>query len=182
MRPVHFADFLHFRLIILEKQSDQPVPLLPPPPAPLNIEPSRARRRLADRLARRKQQDAENELAASEFGSEADDPFAALGNGDDHDSGDPFSLDEEEQDITMFGKRSNANSFNQSTGDHHSFSVSRGLTSLFSSGPSRGRSSNDDFDGSLDDSSSEGSGSDIDETPPIEARTSLERRPLSTLR
>jgi len=144
----------------------------------LNIEPSRARRRLADRLARRKQQDAENELAASEFGTEADDPFAALGNSDDQDSGDPFSLDEEEQDITTFGKRSNANSFNQSTGDHHSFSVSRGLTSLFSASPERNRST-DDFDGSLDDTSSEGSGSDIDaDTLPLEARTSNERRPL----
>ncbi|KIX06303.1 uncharacterized protein Z518_04278 [Rhinocladiella mackenziei CBS 650.93] len=166
---------------LASENSDQPVPLLPPPPAPLNIEPSRARRRLADRLARHKQE-AEQEVVASEFGSEADDPFAALGNSDDHDSGDPFSLDEEEQDITTFGKRNNANSFNKSTGDHHSFSVSRGLTSLFSSTPSRdthGQSSHDDFDGSLDDSSSEGSGSDIDpENQPPEARTSLERRPL----
>ncbi|OAL33672.1 hypothetical protein AYO20_07010 [Fonsecaea nubica] len=163
------------------ESSDQPIPLLPPPPAPLNIEPSRARRRLADRLARHKQE-AEQEVAASEFGSEADDPFAALGNGDDNDSGDPFSLDEEEQDITTFGKRSNINSFNTNTSDHHSFSVSRGLTSLFSSAPSRemhGQTSHDDFDGSLDDSSSDGSGSDIDSgNPPLEARTSLERRPL----
>lgn len=158
------------------------MPLLPPPPAPLNIEPSRARRRLADRLARHKQE-AEQEMAASEFGSEADDPFAALGNSDDHDSSDPFSLDEEEQDITTFGKRSNASSLNHNTADHHSFSVSRGLTSLFSSDPSthgaQGQSSHDDFDGSLDDSSSEESGSDADpENPPLEARTSLERRPL----
>ncbi|OAP59101.1 hypothetical protein AYL99_06399 [Fonsecaea erecta] len=163
------------------ENSDQPIPLLPPPPAPLNIEPSRARRRLADRLARHKQE-AEQEVAASEFGSEADDPFAALGNGGDNDGGDQFSLDEEEQDITTFGKRSNVNSFNPSTSDHHSFSVSRGLTSLFSSAPSRdmhGQTSHDDFDGSLDDSSSDGSGSDIDSGhPPLEARTSLERRPL----
>ncbi|OQU97800.1 hypothetical protein CLAIMM_03685 [Cladophialophora immunda] len=163
------------------ENSDQPIPLLPPPPAPLNIEPSRARRRLADRLARHKQE-AEQEVAASEFGSEADDPFAALGNGDDNDAGDPFSLDEEEQDITTFGKRSNINSLSPSTSDHHSFSVSRGLTSLFSSTPSRdmqGQTSHDDFDGSLDDSSSDGSGSDIESgNPPLEARTSLERRPL----
>ncbi|EXJ95269.1 hypothetical protein A1O1_00389 [Capronia coronata CBS 617.96] len=161
------------------ENSDQPVPLLPPPPAPLNIEPSRARRRLADRLARHKQ-DAENEAAASEFGSEGDDPFAALDNNDDE-SGDPFSLDEEEQDITTFGKRSNADSFNQDTGDHHSFSVSRGLTSLFSSASDDrdGRSRQDDFGGSLDDSSSDDSGSDLDpQNPPLEARTTLERRPL----
>lgn len=101
-----------------------------------------------------------------------------MGNSDDQDSGDPFSLDEEEQDITTFGRRSNANSSDQTTGDHHSFSVSRGLTSLFSASPERNRSA-DNFDGSLDESSSEGSGSDIDgENPPLEARTSLERRPL----
>ena len=160
------------------KQSDQPIPLLPPPPAPLNIEPSRARRRLADRLARHKQE-AEQEVAAAEFGSEADDPFAALGSNDDNDGADPFSLDEEEQDITTFGKRSNVTS-SQNEGSHHSFSVSRGLTSLFSpTSTSHGQSSHDDFDGSLDDSSSEGSGSDIEsETPPLEARRSLERRPL----
>ncbi|EHY58059.1 sporulation-induced protein [Exophiala dermatitidis] len=167
---------------VSSENSDQPVPLLPPPPAPLNVEPSRARRRLADRLARHKQE-AEQEAAASEFGSEADDPFAALDNGDEQDSADPFSLDEEEQDITNFGRRSNANTggFGDTTRDHHSFTVSRGLTSLFSSAndDTHGRTIRDDFDGSLDDSSSEGSGSDIEpENPPLEARTSLERRPL----
>ncbi|KIW73309.1 hypothetical protein PV04_01440 [Phialophora macrospora] len=163
---------------LASENSDQPIPLLPPPPAPLNIEPSRARRRLADRLARHKQE-AEQEVAAAEFGSEADDPFAALGNNDDN-GADPFSLDEEEQDITTFGKRSNLNSSNQSSGNHHSFSVTRGLTSLFSpTSNSHNQSSNDDFDGSLDDSSSDGSGSDLDsENPPLEARRSLERRPL----
>ncbi|KAK5209370.1 sporulation-induced protein [Exophiala xenobiotica] len=150
----------------LTENSDQPVPLLPPPPAPLNIEPSRARRRLADRLARHKQeQEAEQEVAASEFGSEADDPFAALGNEEERD---PFSLDEEEQDITTFGKRKAERS-------NHDFSVSRGLTSLFA--PHR-ESSHDDFNGSLGDSSSD-TGSDADpEHPPLEARTSFERRPL----
>ena len=123
-------------------------------------------------------------MAAAEFGSEADDPFASLGNNDANDGADPFSLDEEEQDITTFGKRSSANnSFSPTSGDHHSFSVSRGLTSLFSPTSSRDthreRSSHDSFDGSLDDSSSEGSGSDIDhEPPPLEARRSLERQPL----
>jgi hypothetical protein len=120
-------------------------------------------------------------VAAAEFGSEADDPFAALGNNEDNEEGDPFSLDEEEQDITTFGKRSNISSTsNHGAGNHHSFSVSRGLTSLFSpTSATHGQSSLDDFDGSLDDSSSEESGSDIDsETPPLEARRSLERRPL----
>jgi SIT4-associating protein SAP185/190 len=164
--------------MVFDAQSDQPIPLLPPPPAPLNIEPSRARRRLADRLARHKQE-AEQEVAAAEFGSEDDDPFAALGNADENDSNDPFSLDEEEQDITTFGKRGNAATSSQGPSNHHSFSVSRGLTSLFSppSDPNS-QSSHDDFDGSLDESSSEGSGSDIDEHPPLEARRSLERRPL----
>lgn len=154
------------------------MPLIPPPPAPLNTEPSRARRRLADRLARRNQE-AEQEVAASEFGSEADDPFAALGDNEDQEAGDPFSLDEEEQDITTFGKRSNVTGFASSTGDHHSFSVSRGLTSLFSSNSGRDPQPPDDFDGVLDDSSTDSSGSDIDpDHPPVEARTSLERRPL----
>jgi hypothetical protein len=121
---------------------------------------------LADRLARHKQeQEAEQEVAASEFGSEADDPFAALGNEEERD---PFLLDEEEQDITTFGKRKAERS-------NHDFSVSRGLTSLFA--PHR-ESSHDDFNGSLDDSSSD-TGSDADpEHPPLEARTSFERRPL----
>ncbi|KIV98046.1 hypothetical protein PV10_01738 [Exophiala mesophila] len=164
---------------LASENSDQPVPLLPPPPAPLNIEPSRARRRLADRLARRKQQDADAGSTTAEFGSEADDPFAAFGNRDGQDASDPFSLDEEEQDITSFGKRSNVQSSSQSSNDHHAFSVSRGLASLFSSGSGRGHSNNDDLDESLDDSSSEGSGSDMDpENPPLEARRSLERRPL----
>ncbi|KAI9881846.1 MAG: hypothetical protein M1823_006442, partial [Watsoniomyces obsoletus] len=58
--------------------SHHPVPLIPPPPAPLNIEPSRARKRLADRLARRKEQaEEEQEVAAAEFNA-GDDPFAAL--------------------------------------------------------------------------------------------------------
>ena len=159
--------------------SDQPVPLIPPPPAPLNIEPSRARRRLADRLARHKQQvEEESEPAASEFGAE-DDPFAALGDNDDQDNGDPFSLDEEEQDITTFGKRGNANPSNDQTSDHHTFSVSRGLTSLFSSGPGRQKQKQSSFGDGIDDSSSSGSGSDNDaENPPLEAVRSQERKPL----
>ena len=159
--------------------SDQPVPLIPPPPAPLNIEPSRARRRLADRLARHKQQaEEEQEVAAAEFGSE-DDPFAALGDNDDQDNSDPFSLDEEEQDITTFGKRSNANTSSNQASDHHAFSVSRGLTSLFSTGPSRQNQNQSSFGDGNDDSSSSGSGSDADvEHPPLEARRSLERKPL----
>ena len=159
--------------------SDAPVPLIPPPPAPLNIEPSRARRRLADRLARHKQQAEEDqEVAAAEFGSE-DDPFAALGDNDEQDNSDPFSLDEEEQDITTFGKRTNANASSSQPSDHHTFSVSRGLTSLFSTGPSRQKQNQSSFGGGIDDSSSSGSGSDGDaEQPPLEARTSLERKPL----
>ncbi len=159
--------------------SDAPVPLIPPPPAPLNIEPSRARRRLADRLARHKQQaEEEQEVAAAEFGSE-DDPFAALGDNDDQDNSDPFSLDEEEQDITTFGKRSNANASSSQPAEHHTFSVSRGLTSLFSTGPSRQKQNQSSFGGGIDDSSSSGSGSEGDtEQPPLEARTSLERKPL----
>lgn len=158
------------RTIAAQEDPNAPVPLIPPPPAPLNIEPSRARRRLADRLAR-KQEAESQEAAASEFGSESDDPFASLNDNDGQEGGDPFSLDEEEQDITAFGKRSNNNPFSNSS-NSHAFSASRGLTSLFSSS-----SKNDGFD-DLDRSSSD-SGSDIEaENPPLEARTSLERRPL----
>jgi SIT4-associating protein SAP185/190 len=157
------------RNIAAQEDPNAPVPLIPPPPAPLNIEPSRARRRLADRLAR-KQEAEQQEAAASEFGSESDDPFGSLNDADEQGSGDPFSLDEEEQDITAFGKRSNNNPFSNSS-NSHAFSASRGLTSLFSSGK------NDGFD-DLDRSSSD-SGSDIEaDNPPLEARTSLERRPL----
>lgn len=154
-----------------QEDPNAPVPLIPPPPAPLNIEPSRARRRLADRLAR-KQEAGQQEAAASEFGSESDDPFASLNDNDEQEGNDPFSLDEEEQDITAFGKRSNNNPFSNSS-NSHAFSASRGLTSLFSTGKGK----NDGFD-DLDRSSSD-SGSDIDaENAPLEARTSLERRPL----
>ena len=149
------------------------VPLIPPPPAPLNIEPSRARRRLADRLARHRQEQ-EQEVAASEFGSEADDPFAALGDDDNNDGADPFSLDEEEQDITTFGKRTNVPQ--NSAAETNNFSMNRNLTSLFSSGRKNNQRSG--FEGSLDSSSSE-SGSDGEpERPALEARRSMERKPL----
>jgi SIT4-associating protein SAP185/190 len=148
-----------------------PIPLIPPPPAPLNIEPSRARRLLADRLAR-KQEAEQGEVAASEFGAENDNPFASLDDVDGRADADPFALDEEEQDITAFGKRSKSNPFSVPS-NPHTFSASRGLTSLFSSSGNK----NDGFE-DLENSSS-GSESDIDaENPPLEARTSHERRPL----
>ncbi|KAI9040992.1 uncharacterized protein KD926_007534 [Aspergillus affinis] len=43
-----------------ENASSQPIPILPPPPAPLSLGPSRARRQLAARLALQKQQVTEN--------------------------------------------------------------------------------------------------------------------------
>jgi hypothetical protein len=111
------------------------------------------------------------------------DPFASLGDNDDQDATDPFTLDEDEQDITASGNR-NKSSFPSSSSNENSagFSVSRGLTSLFSTrrdenfGP-------DEFDKSLEDSSTssdEGSGSEPEDTerPPLEARRSLERQPL----
>lgn len=145
-----------------QADSTQPVPLLPPPPAPLHPEPSRARRRLADRLAMHKQQ--QEESAASEFGME-DDPFMTLDEQDDNEPAvDAFALDEEEQDITTFGKRSNPEA-----------SSSRGIQGLFVTG---GRG--DHYLGhSPDEASSSSSGdSDEAESTAVEARTSLERRPL----
>jgi SIT4-associating protein SAP185/190 len=156
------------------------VPLIPPPPPPLNIAPSRARRRLADRLALHKQQVAQE---ASASGIDPNDAFASLGDTDDQDASDPFTLDEDEQDITASGNR-NKSSFPSGSSNENSagFSVSRGLTSLFSSlrDENVGR---DTFDKSLEDSSSssdEGSGSDPEdpEHAPLEARRSLERQPL----
>ena len=48
-------------LILQETSSEsQPIPILPPPPAPLSLGPSRARRQLAARLALQKQHAAEN--------------------------------------------------------------------------------------------------------------------------
>lgn len=117
----------------------------------------------------------QDEVVASEFG---EDPFAALGDNDEQDVEDPFSLDEEQQDITSFGKRSNTNGSNQAS-DRATFSVSRGISNLFSSAGHRPYETRDDFEGSMDDSSSSDSDSDIDpEHAPLEARTSLERRPL----
>lgn len=153
-------------------ESDQPMPLIPPPPAPLNIEPSRARRRLADRLAMHKarQEQEPQEAAATEFGME-DDPFAALGDDDDNGNDDPFSLDEEEQDITAFGRRPGASS--QSGSNSNSYTTSRGINSLFSS------DNKSHMHGSLgDESSSDSNSSDEAETTAVEARTSLERKPL----
>ncbi|KAK5944445.1 sporulation-induced protein [Knufia obscura] len=154
--------------------SDQPMPLIPPPPAPLNIAPSKARQRLADRLALHKAEQEQNppEAAASEFGME-DDPFAALGDNDDNDNDDPFSLDEEEQDITSFGKRSNAHTQSSSGA---TYSTSRGIQSLFESSGQRGKSYSH---GSLEDASSSDSESeDGTQHTAVEARTSLERKPL----
>lgn len=47
--------------------ASQPIPILPPPPAPLSLGPSRARRQLAARLAAQKEQSPEN----AEGGAEA---------------------------------------------------------------------------------------------------------------
>lgn len=160
--------------------SDQPMPLIPPPPAPLNIEPSRARRRLADRLALHKAQQEQEaqEAAASELGLE-DDPFAALGDNDEQDNDDTFSLDEEEQDITSFGKRRNVQANihpNNIANDSSGYAISRGINNLFSSD---GQQKKNYLADSLEDDSSSESGSDEgEENTAVEARTSLERRPL----
>ena len=154
------------RMAAISEDPNAPAPLIPPPPTPLNMEPSRARRLLADRLARKMEAN-QQEAAASEFGAENDDPFSSLHDKDEEDGSDPFSLDEEEQDITA-SKRSN-NPFSNS---HAKSSPVKGFNNLFSAGSnSRG------FD-ELEDSSDD-SGSDVDpENPPLEARRSLERRPL----
>ncbi|KAJ5923549.1 hypothetical protein N7454_008794 [Penicillium verhagenii] len=77
--------------------TSQPIPILPPPPAPLSTGPSRARRQLAARLAAQKQQAAENEDvdAAGDRVHEADsrdsqwtsNPFVIAGIDDDAEGG-----------------------------------------------------------------------------------------------
>ncbi|RMZ87234.1 hypothetical protein DV736_g5539, partial [Chaetothyriales sp. CBS 134916] len=159
-------------------QASQPIPLIPPPPAPLNIEPSRARRRLADRLARHRQDqlDQAEEETATEFGAGVDESFSSLGHGDRTYEQDPFSLDEEEQDITAFGRRDAANRTGPND-NRAAFSVGRGLSSLFSAASRVSKQQSDGFDDSLEDSSSSDSSDDAEHAP-LEARTSLERRPL----
>ena len=164
------------------------IPLIPPPPAPLKIKPSQARQRLERRLAMQKQQAAEEESSAAEFGSASDDPFASLGDEDDEQDGvNAFTLNDE-QDITSFGTRSqNPFSTNEDSNSNtsHAFTVSRGLTSLFSGGSrlDRQHENQNHFNQSIDEddesSSSSGSGSDMDpDNPPLEAKRSNERRPL----
>ncbi|KAJ5759155.1 hypothetical protein N7520_006311 [Penicillium odoratum] len=77
--------------------TSQPIPILPPPPAPLSTGPSRARRQLAARLAAQKQQAVENEdaEAAGDRIHEADNrdsqwpsnPFVIAGIDDEADGG-----------------------------------------------------------------------------------------------
>lgn len=164
-------------------QSGAPIPLIPPPPTPLNIPPSRARRQLAARLALHKQQ--AEELAACN----SDDPFASLGDRDDEgDASDPFTLDEEEEDITASGRRDKKpRAVAESS---QGFSMSRGLTSLFATS-SRGRGNTTDegvegFTGAAsppeeDENNQNSSGSDDGERHhPLESTLSQERIPLET--
>ncbi|KAI9931354.1 hypothetical protein MW887_011018 [Aspergillus wentii] len=73
--------------------TSQPIPILPPPPAPLSLGPSRARRQLAARLALQKQQAADNADKEGEEKKETNDgstdsqwpsnPFVIAGLDDD---------------------------------------------------------------------------------------------------
>ena len=173
-------------LTIFFLQSDTPIPLIPPPPAPLNIPPSRARRQLAARLALHKQQ-AEEAAARN-----SDDPFASLGDRDEEgDASDPFTLDEEEEDITSSGRRDKKPQAPSEA--RQGFSVSRGLTSLFSStSRNRGGAAGDeneemrmppsppeDDEDDEDEDGSSGSSSG-EQHHPAEAAPIQERIPLET--
>lgn len=171
-------------LTLYSLQIDATIPLIPPPPAPLNIPPSRARRQLAARLALHKHR-AEEAAARN-----SDDPFASLGDGDDDgDGGDPFTLDEEEEDITSSGRRDKKP---QSPSDSRPVgSASHGLSSLFlTSSGGRGDAAGYD-DGTMATTGSplvadevEADSSDSDEEDGqhhlLEATTSQERVPLET--
>ena len=177
-------------LTFLFPQSDAAIPLIPPPPAPLNIPPSRASRQLAARLALHKQQAEEATTSAQEAAARhSDDPFASLSNRDNEkEASDPFSLDEEEEDITLSGRR---NKKAQSPPEvRQGFSVGRGLTSLFSSS-SRGssdaagdedeemRGTPSPLEGDEGDRHSSDS-EDGEHHHPLEATTTQERIPLET--
>ncbi|CAG8041187.1 unnamed protein product [Penicillium salamii] len=72
--------------------ASQPIPILPPPPAPLSLGPSRARRQLAARLAAQKQQSSETVEGQSEDREGSEDqetgwptnPFVIAGVDDDN--------------------------------------------------------------------------------------------------
>ncbi|KAJ5101678.1 hypothetical protein NUU61_003900 [Penicillium alfredii] len=79
---------------VITNSTSHPIPILPPPPAPLSLGPSRARRQLAARLAAQKQQaaenaDAEEERRAEEGGEEQwhSNPFVIAGVDDDAEGG-----------------------------------------------------------------------------------------------
>ncbi|KAJ5679281.1 hypothetical protein N7462_007525 [Penicillium macrosclerotiorum] len=80
---------------VSENSASQPIPILPPPPAPLSLGPSRARRQLAARLAAQKQQATENAGAEEEEekGEEGEsrewstNPFVIAGIDDDTEGG-----------------------------------------------------------------------------------------------
>lgn len=82
---------------MLTSSASQPIPILPPPPAPLSLGPSRARRQLAARLAAQKQQPSEHEEGDEEDGGaegsgdrESDwpsNPFVIAGIDDDAEGG-----------------------------------------------------------------------------------------------
>jgi SIT4-associating protein SAP185/190 len=85
---------------VTSNSASQPIPILPPPPAPLSLGPSRARRQLAARLAAQKQQASENpDGEDDEERIEGDDhhesewpsnPFVIAGVDDDGDGGSAF--------------------------------------------------------------------------------------------
>ena len=164
---------------------DQPIPLLPPPPAPLNIPPSRARRQLAARLA-------EKQRAAEAEASTGGDPQSDTQHFfDSDDKNDPFKALDDDEDVDEQHEGYIGNSANSpdATGQSRGFSssVSRGISSLFSSShkrpaPKRSESGFDHGGDEFDANSSDGHTSDeevsSDDDHPLEATTSKERQPL----
>lgn len=163
--------------------------MIPPPPAPLNIPPSRARRQLAARLALHKQRAEEASTATEEAAARnSDDPFASLGDRDDDgDASDPFTLDEEEEDITASGRRDKKTKY--WVGGGPEASPGGGVTNLFSSGSGR-RDEGSGYDDEAmvrtaspleaDEDDERSSDSDNGERHPLEATRSQERVPLET--
>lgn len=152
-------------------------PLIPPPPAPLNIPPSRARRQLAARLALHKQQAGEAGETSRSANEPLDDNSIAITtvtSTSDPDATDPFAE-------PTSPRRSPSSGIN----------AGHGMSSLFSQGPpianqhhnnNTSRFNKDDDDEEDDDSSGHdeagSNSSDEAESHGILARESQKRQPL----
>ncbi|KAL1870979.1 sporulation-induced protein [Paecilomyces lecythidis] len=86
------------RCLTSSNSTSQPIPILAPPPGPLNPGPSRARRQLAARLALQKQQ--ATDAAATEENSSEGEKRETTGEGEDQWATNPFVISGLDDDLT----------------------------------------------------------------------------------